>query len=76
MQQLCSKVQRQEIVQAHFVHKIQPRHEMVCNVFPKTHLISKDDILVAGPRESKLVQSRQADIRAVFDPRRGGNWAA
>jgi hypothetical protein len=42
----------------------------------QTHLIRKDDILVAGPRERNLVQSRLADIRVVFDPRRGGNWAA
>jgi hypothetical protein len=43
---------------------------------PQTHLISKDDIPVVGQRESKLVQSQRADIRAVFDPRRGGQWAA
>jgi hypothetical protein len=43
---------------------------------PQTHLISKDDIPVVGPRESKLVQSWLADIRAVFDPPREGNWTA
>jgi hypothetical protein len=42
----------------------------------QTLLISKDDISVVGPRESKLVQSRLSDIRVVFDPRRGGNWSA
>jgi hypothetical protein len=38
--------------------------------------ISKDYIPVVGPRENKLVQSRLANIRAVFAPSRGGDWAA
>jgi hypothetical protein len=40
------------------------------------NLISNDYIPVVGPRESKLVQSWLANIRAVFDPIRGGNWSS
>jgi hypothetical protein len=42
---------------------------------PNPHLRSKDDIHVVGPREKQASSSWPADIRAMLDLCRGGNWA-
>jgi hypothetical protein len=76
MQKLCSNVQRQEMIMVHVVHTISSQDMKQSAMSSQAHLISKYDISVIGPRESKLGGSRLSDIRVVFNPRRGENWFA